>query len=298
MENIYSFLELVNDNTEPPEPIIDGGILLPKTLLLIVGKEKIGKSFLSCNMATAMTSGIDFAGFKINSKQKVMILSAEGGYFQNRDRIKKMASEIPEKDLEMAHYYMACNIKIDNPDDYLRIESQIEQRGVNVLIIDPLIRFHTQDENSSTGMSIIMGKIRELIENMGISVIVIHHTGKRSSLGARGSSVIMGEYDSAIYIDRRSGHLGLSFDTRHVETPPNSQIVFNPDTFWFEKPEQEVDPIVKFIQENGPIKRKNLVNSWVKSGQYSKTHAYRLIKQAFKQELIKMKNGELVLEES
>jgi hypothetical protein len=83
-----------------------------------------------------------------------------------------------------------------------------------------------------------------------------------------------------------------------VETPPNSQIVFNPDTFWFEKPEQEVDPIVKFIQENGPIKRKNLVNSWVKSGQYSKTHAYRLIKQAFKQELIKMKNGELVLEES
>ena len=299
MENIYSFLELVNDNTEPPEPIIDGGILLSKTLLLIVGKEKIGKSFLSCNMATAMTSGIDFAGFKINSKQKVMILSAEGGYFQNRDRIKKMASEISEKDLAMAHFYMACNIKIDNPDDYLRIESQIEQRGINVLIIDPLIRFHTQDENSSTGMSIIMGKIRELIENMGISVIVIHHTGKRSSLGARGSSVIMGEYDSAIYIDRRrSDHLGLSFDTRHVETPPNSQIVFNPDTFWFEKPKQEVDAVVKFIQENGSIKRNNLVDNWVKSGKCSKTHAYRLIKQAFKQELIKMKNGELVLEES
>ena len=65
-----SFLELVTDKSEPPEPIIGNGILLRQTLLTIIGPPKVGKSFLAFNIASALASGNGFACFKIDKRHK------------------------------------------------------------------------------------------------------------------------------------------------------------------------------------------------------------------------------------
>ena len=97
-------------------------------------------------------------------------------------------------------------------------------------------------------MGDIFGIIRNIIEEFKLSVIIIHHTGKVSSKGGRGSSVIMGEYDSCIEMTKqKDGNTSLKFDMRHVETPPAKQIRFNPDTFWFENQ----SGIVELIESAG-----------------------------------------------
>ena len=94
MKEVMSILDFVSDTTESPEPIIGNGILLPETLLIIIGPPKVGKSFLVCNLATAMMRGTGFACFNITKPHNVMILSAEGGFYPNRNRIRLITKGI------------------------------------------------------------------------------------------------------------------------------------------------------------------------------------------------------------
>ena len=93
--------ELINDNSEPPNPIIDNGILLDGTILIIVGPAKSKKTFLTQNLGLSIAMGNDFAGFKITKPKKVLYYLAEGGYFPNRERLRKMAENIsPDNNYE------------------------------------------------------------------------------------------------------------------------------------------------------------------------------------------------------
>ena len=51
---------IIKDKTEPPEPIINDGILLDGTMLLIVGAKKSKKTFLTQNIGLAIASGKSF----------------------------------------------------------------------------------------------------------------------------------------------------------------------------------------------------------------------------------------------
>ena len=139
------------------------------------------------------------------------------------------------------------NILYDNLDFYFRVNENILIRTHSallseeiikykpeVIIIDPLVRFHNAEENSATEMSELFGKIRSLISEHNISIIIVHHQGKDESKGGtlRGSSVISGEYDSLIKITKDSNNENkhtLSFDLRHSESPDYTDLYFNPD---------------------------------------------------------------------
>ena len=51
---IYTLKQIMNDNSPMPEPIIKNGILLDKTMLVIVGPPKSKKTFLAQNLALAI----------------------------------------------------------------------------------------------------------------------------------------------------------------------------------------------------------------------------------------------------
>ena len=78
------------------EPIIDNGLLLDGTILLIVGPPKSKKTFFTQNMALSIAAGSEFAGFSIPKPRKVLYNIAEGGYFPNRERLKTMAKSLNE----------------------------------------------------------------------------------------------------------------------------------------------------------------------------------------------------------
>ena len=295
MQEIITFYDIVNDNTEPPAPIIGDGILLDNTILTIIGQAKAKKSFLALNFAVAIARGKGFAGFSVDSPQKVLVLSAEGGYYPTRDRIKQVTKDETDEVLKNIYTKKYVSFSVDDDDDYKEIMAMIKETQPKVVIIDPLIKFHSQDENSSAGMNIVFKRFRELIETFSLSIIVVHHTGKNRSLGGRGSSFITGEYDSCITITKpRSGNThGLCFDMRHVETPEPRKILFSTDTSWFEEDDGVHDPVVEYIVENGCKSRTEVVTDWVSTNTFSRSHCYRVIEKSLKDGNIVEQGGHL-----
>ena len=284
MQEIVTFQDIVNDNSEPPAPIIGDGVLLDKTILTIIGEAKAKKSFLALNIAVAMARGEGFAGFTVNEKKKVLLLSAEGGYYPSRERIKQVTKDEADEVLDSIFTLKYVNLSVDDNENYEELTQMIRATSPDVVIIDPLIKFHSQDENSSAGMSIVFRRFRELIEDFGISIIVVHHTGKNRSLGGRGSSFITGEYDSCITIAKPntgSTHK-LKFDMRHVETPDSRNIQFNTDTLWFEEDDGVHDPVVDYIVENGCKSRTEVVTDWISTNTFSKGYGYKMINKSIK----------------
>ena len=286
---IYTLKSILEDDSSPPEPIIDNGILLDGTILIIVGPAKSKKTFLTQNLALSIAMGNDFAGFKITKPKKVLYYLAEGGYYPNRERLRKMAENISPDNTENFLIAFPPYMLINHKENYDEICKTIKDSDAEVVIFDPLIRFHDVDENSATGMSEVLGIIRQLIEKLGISVILVHHTGKVQSKGGRGSSVIIGEYDSCITIHKeQDDYIRLTYDMRHVETPPSNRIRFNPDTFWFE----HGNGIVELLENSdGSMQKKDFIKVYDKS---EKT-AYRHIAKATAGGLIKDENGKLEL---
>jgi hypothetical protein len=71
-----------------------------------------------------------------------------------------------------------------------------------LLILDPLLKFHTLDENSNNEMNQFMELMGQIAERAGVAVILVHHTAKGKSNGntdsehqeaARGASAIINE---------------------------------------------------------------------------------------------------------
>jgi len=296
---VLTFEQIVKDKAKPPKPIIDDGILLENTILMIIGQHKTMKTFLALNMATAIASGKGFANFHINEKNRVMVLSAEGGYFPTKDRITKITKGISSKYLNNILMPKYINLKIDIDEDYESLNELIDIYKPNVLIIDPLIRFHTQDENSSSGMGKVFTRIREIIKYKNISIILIHHKGKDYSKGPRGSSVISGEYDSAIFIDKKANGIhNFQYDMRHVKTPEAQSMIFNNDTFWFEvdNKKSQNDIIRDIVKSNDTIEKNDLVDELMKSQEKSQSTVYKWIKRALEEKVIRIgKTDEIIL---
>ena len=279
--------ELLSDDSSPPKPVIDNGVLLDGTLLLLIGPPKSKKTFLTMNLALSIASGSDFSGFKVPKPKKVLYLLAEGGYYATRDRLKKMAKDKNQNLFVGFPNYLPVNTE----DGYHFLYSLVKEVNPDVLILDPLIKFHDVDENSASQMSDVLGKIRTMMAELKLSVILVHHTGKVASRDGRGSSVIVGDYDSCIEICKSdNGNVSLKFDMRHVETPPTKKIRFNPDTFWFENE----SGIVELIESaGGDLLKEDLIKSYGKP----RATVYRHIDNAVKSGLIEEDDKHLVLVE-
>lgn len=284
----FTLKELLADKSPAPPAIIEDGILNHRSLLMIHGTPKAGKSFFAANLALGIAAGRGFAGFRIHRPKRVLVLSAEGGYYSNRDRLLTMAKSLSNEQAESAE--LSCCFdsrwKLDDAESFRDLEAFIGESQAEVIVIDPLVRFHEGEENSAKEMSTVLGRIRKLIEDLGISVILVHHEGKDASRGVRGSSAISGEYDAAIGLSMARGSHKLHFDLRHAENPPDLTLTFNSETFWFEG--ANPNKIVRLIDAIGhPVTKKELAEACTTREYYSTVqNAYKGIDAAVKKGLI------------
>jgi hypothetical protein len=287
---IWTLEELMLDDSTPPEPFVADGILLPNSLLLIHGSPKVGKSFLTMNLAVALAGGRNFAGFRIPKPRRVLMLSAEGGYVPNRNRLQKMCRAVSGQSAFWENLFVCFDWRepLDSDDGLVALKDSIEQHRPEILIIDPLVRFHQGEENSATDMARVFRVFRNLMEDYELSIVLVHHAGKNVENGARGSSVIQGEYDSSIRILKTNAGIQLEFDMRHVETPAKKSLVFNRDTLWFEQ--RMEDPLVKILWDaSRALSKKQLADALVEAGRYSRVSgAYKAIDKAVQRKQIEL----------
>jgi hypothetical protein len=100
-----------------------------------------------------------------------------------------------------------------------------------LLVLDPFVRLHRVDENSSSEVARVLGGLRHLQRKYSVSIVVVHHSKKgggnaRAGQALRGSSEFHAWGDSNLYLRRLGdGRLSLSMEHRAAASPPMVQLV-------------------------------------------------------------------------
>ena len=241
---IYDAIDFVHEQLPQSQPIIGGGILPQKSIQLIGGPSKIGKSILGLNEAFQIATAKPFLGFTIPHPKKVLYLQAEVSEHSMQNRLQKMLAAI-DYDLPLGMLYIINqkNLKFTIKQDLKTLDGTIKELGIEVLIIDPLYKYHLGDENSSQAMTRVFDCFDWLIQGNNISIIVCHHFGKpvEGRSGAtqfRGSSSITDYPDSYLMLTRHHKEdrnlVKVSFELRNAEEPEPMILHRDPCTLWYE----------------------------------------------------------------
>lgn len=115
-------------------------------------------------------------------------------------------------------------LRLDTPSYQQKLNQTLASVKPELLILDPFVRLHQQNENDAGAVSAILGYLRELQRRHNTAILVVHHTRKNGSLtspGAslRGSSDFYAWGDDMLYLRRDDDHLVLTIEHRSSKSP-------------------------------------------------------------------------------
>ena len=197
----YKWIESINDNLPEPEslenvwgdlpelsPCLIENVLRKGHKMLISGPSKAGKSFLQIELCIAIAEGTRWLGWQC-TKGRVLYVNLELDRASCLHRFKDVyeALGIPTKNL--------ANIDIWNlrgkavPMDKLapKLIRRATKKNYEAVIIDPIYKVITGDENSADQMSNFCNQFDKVCTELGCAVIYCHHHSK----GAQGAKRAM-----------------------------------------------------------------------------------------------------------
>lgn len=259
---INDMYKYILDESEEAPMIIENGMLPEKSIMIVGGQPKTGKSLLVLNVAFCMATRQRWFDFNIPKCNKILFIQAENSYDNQRRRLKRLykATEPPytmkSPDKGMLMLSEPFSFKIDDNKDFLRLKHMIEFEKPNVVIIDPLINFHNCDENDNAAMGSVMEKLREITESLDISIIIVHHTRKpglvdnKSGVSLRGAGVIFGSVDTIVILSAEKNDAGtvehyLDFELRNDESPERMYVELDREILWFMKTDKQITQTVE-----------------------------------------------------
>lgn len=190
--------------------------------MLFGAEAKSGKSYLTLEMAAAIASGrpfLDRSDFP-TEQGRVLLIEQEVGAASLQDRVRPLVAEAGKAMYDNFWYVSRIPFLLNDPEGRATLSALIEQVEPNVIILDPIGKCQTWDENSNTDIgrlwAVIEGyqwKYREL----GLSFIISHHFSKppqdprfaRDPLdpnNLRGSSKWTGDPDTVLTLQKIEEH--------------------------------------------------------------------------------------------
>ena len=214
----YQHIEDLNDELPDPESLIDfwedmpplapeliKGVLRQGHKMLIAGPSKAGKSFALINMSIAIAEGHHWFGWECTQGKVLYVnLELDRASCLHRFRDVYRAMGIEARNIS--------NIDIWNlrgktvPMDKLapKLIRRAYKKGYIAVIIDPIYKVLTGDENSADQMAHFTNQFDKVATELGSSVIYCHHHskgsqgGKKSMDRASGSGVFARDPDALI----------------------------------------------------------------------------------------------------
>ncbi len=278
--------ELMAKKFPPINQVIGSGLLNQGSLMIIGGPPKSYKSFMTNTIATCLLTGNNLFGavrkmsggrhkpeevFPVSEPQRVLLLEQEVGEEDLQQRFLPVLPTLSPAELKLFTenlYVHSCdyNMLLDTTDGRKYISGIIRDCKPNVLILDPLIEFHTSNENDTQAMARIMHNITVLRQDHKLSVIINHHTSKPSQESPRrgpdllrGSSVLFGKGDTFLMLTKaeREATIKVDFTLRRAKPLSNIYVQLNEKTLLFEfykwamarKTNDPVDDILDDLEE-------------------------------------------------
>jgi RecA-family ATPase len=229
---------------QPPKitPIIDKGILLPQTRLVVVGMYKAWKSMLAMNMSYAIAMGHSWLGYQTNSSD-VLCFQYEIPHALLRERVLKYSQAASQWPTNLT-FVTPHHLKLDRDYALPIMDLYLNHFRPRVLVIDPIYKALSGDVSSSFDVSKFIDNMDIIREKHNVAIILVHHERKQQfdasgnpldhgSQDMMGSSYIPNWLDTMVQLDRITDtEVRLSFPTmRHaIEEMPTHNLRFSHET--------------------------------------------------------------------
>lgn len=201
----------------PPLSWIIKGVLPRAALGVIFGESGAGKSFVVMDMIAAVARGVDWRGCRTKAGRVVMVVAE--GLAGARGRLAAYARH-HGVDLTKMPFGVIGDVPNLKGMDHKLIAAQVrEWGGADIIVVDTLAQSVAgANENSAEDMGMAIKHCKQLHESTGALVLLVHHSGKDASRGARGWSGIKAACDVELEVlrngNQRSFKVSKSKDGR------------------------------------------------------------------------------------
>lgn len=200
--------------------------LCPHPSVIIAGAQpKLGKTWLGLDLAVSVASGTPcLRHFPVDLPGPALIFLAEDSLPDVKIRLECLCKS---RGLDLAqlnlHVITEPALRLDLEGDQRRLREAVARLKPRLLVLDPLVRLHRLDENSSQEISRLLGYLRELQRAHDVSILLVHHTSKKSHArhgqALRGSSDLHAWTDVGLYLTWHGKRLTLTPELRSAAAP-------------------------------------------------------------------------------
>ena len=190
--------ELLKD-IHPPAWLVKG-IIERDCLAVIYGEPGHGKSFIAMDLAASIATGTDWHEHT-TTHGAVFYIAGEGSNgIARRFRGWEILRGISLSDAPLC--ISSTPIALDDHESALKVKQAItamaeqQQQTPVLIVVDTLARNFAGDENGTKDMNQFIRCMDAVRFAWKASILIVHHTGKDTSRGARGSSVLKAAIDT------------------------------------------------------------------------------------------------------
>lgn len=192
---------------------------------VVGGTPKSLKTWAALEMALAVSSGKPCFGQFTTLQAPVVLFAAEDSPQDLRKRVAGLA-QARKIDLSRVpiHVITESSLRLDSEGHRKRLSDTLKAIRPGLVVLDPLVRLHSGDENSAGDMSRVLGYLRWLQREHDTAVLLVHHTRKSGGSGQpgqtlRGSGDVHAWGDSNLYLIHEKRGLVLHAEHRSHPTP-------------------------------------------------------------------------------
>jgi hypothetical protein len=196
----------------PPPSFMVADYIIENSFAVLYGAPASFKSFLAIDWALSIAHGVDWNG-RPTAQGAVVYLAMEGqsgiavrAEAWHRDR------QLGDEGVPFYAVTTPIGMAMEDAPDVIQLRQAVEDTlgGVSpdLIVVDTLARSFAgsgADENSATDMGMFIRSCDLLKEWFDCTVLAVHHSGKDSDKGLRGSSSLLGAVDTSIAIKRTTG---------------------------------------------------------------------------------------------
>ncbi len=181
--------------------IVDG--IIPKeSASIIAGYPGSGKTFILADLALAVSSGTKFLNKFETEQGRVLVIDEENSPQLMAHRFSGLINgkslEKPPPTLRIA---LGHGFRFDSSEYVKKLENILDDFRPSLVIVDSLIRVHNGEENSSSEMSKIFGRVKSLMQKYEISFVFSDHFRKPGTNISSAGASLRGSTDKWAFVD-------------------------------------------------------------------------------------------------
>lgn len=232
-----------------PVRYIIKGVLPEADLAVFYGETASGKSFFTLDMVCAVARGVPWRGRRVTQGRVLYIIAEGSGGFKNRINAYVSRHGLTELDLDVISAAPNFLEKKDIADLMAAIKSL---PPYSLIVVDTWAQVTPgSNENSGEDMGKALAHCRKLRQASGAMVVLVHHSGKDATRGARGWSGLRAAADCEISVER-DGDVRTATITKLKDGDDGSRFGFSLSTVPVGH-DEDGDPVTSCVVEEAEV---------------------------------------------